>query len=43
MSESFSVNLSYYGSVVLRENISSDLSKYLHFYDSLPFEEVLAL
>jgi hypothetical protein len=44
MSESFNVNLSYYGSVVLDEKKnSSDLAKYLHFYDYLPFEEDLAL
>jgi hypothetical protein len=43
MSESFHVNLSYHGSVVLKEKNSNDLAKFLHFYDYLPFEEDLAL
>jgi hypothetical protein len=43
MSDSFHVNLSHYGSVVLKEENSNDLAKFLHFYDYLPFEEDLAL
>jgi hypothetical protein len=44
MSESFHVNLRYYGSVVLKgKKNSNDLAKFLHFYDYLPFEEDLAL
>jgi hypothetical protein len=43
MSESFHVNVSYFGSVVLKKNISNDLSKSLHFCDYLPFGKDLAL
>jgi hypothetical protein len=43
MSESFHVNMSYSGSVVLKENIFNDLAKFLHFYDYLPFEEDLTV
>jgi hypothetical protein len=40
MSESFYVNMSYSGSVVLKEKFFNDLAK---FYDYLPFKEDLAL
>jgi hypothetical protein len=43
MSESFHLNMSYSGSVVLKETNFKDLAKFLHFYDTLPFEETLAL
>jgi hypothetical protein len=43
MSESFHVNMSYSGSVVLTEKFFNDLAKFSHFYDNLPFEEDLAL
>jgi FtsH-binding integral membrane protein len=43
MSESVHVNISYFGSVVFKEKIFNDLTKFLHFYNYLPFEEDLAL
>jgi hypothetical protein len=43
MSESFHVNISYFGSVVLKEKNFNNLAKFLHFYDHLHFEENLAL
>jgi hypothetical protein len=43
MSESFHVNMSYFGSVVLKGKKFNDLAKLLHFYDYLPFEEDLTL
>jgi hypothetical protein len=43
MSESFHVNLSYSGSVVLKGKHFNDCTKFLHFLDYLPFEEDLAL
>jgi hypothetical protein len=44
MSESFNVNMSYSGSVVLKGGKKfNDLAKFFHFYDYLPFKEDLAL
>jgi hypothetical protein len=44
MSESFHVNMTYSGSVVLKiKKISMTLPNFLHSYDYLPFEEDLAL
>jgi hypothetical protein len=43
MSESFHVNVSFSGSMVLKEKKFNDLAKFVHFHDYLPFEEDLAL
>jgi hypothetical protein len=43
MSESFHVNMSYSGSMVLKGKKFNALANFLHFYDYLPFEEDLAL
>jgi hypothetical protein len=43
MSESFHVNMTSSGSVVLKGKNFNDLAKFLHFCDNLPFEEDLAL
>jgi hypothetical protein len=42
MSESFHVNIIYSGLLVLKEKKFS-ITKFLHFYDYLPFKEDLAL
>jgi hypothetical protein len=43
MKESFHVNISSSGSVVLEKKILNDPIPFLHFCDYLPFEEDLAL
>jgi hypothetical protein len=37
------LNMSFFGSVVLKEKNFNDHAKFLLFYDYLPFEEDLAL
>jgi hypothetical protein len=43
ISESFHVNMTYSGSVVLEKQIFNDLNPFLYFCDYLPFEEDLYL
>jgi hypothetical protein len=43
MSESFHVNLSFSGSVVLEEKSFNDLTPFLHFFNYLQFDENLVL
>jgi hypothetical protein len=43
MSENFHVNMSYFGSVVVKEKPFQWPHQFFHFYDYLPFKKGLAL